>query len=113
MKEIENIYNDIIELSDVALQRKMWLNDNNETGQISSYTEVMCRLFDDNNFDDFIDNKAYKMGLSGSTIYELNKLRGLLNNYNEEDSDEKIITDPEWKKVVEQAKVAIKEWDKS
>ena len=112
-KIIESIYRMIIELSDLSLQRKLWLNENNDTGLISSYTEVMCSLFDDFSFDDFIDNRASKIGLSNATIFELNKLRELLNSYNEKESDEGIIGDPEWKEVVEQAKIVIREWDKT
>ncbi len=73
----------------------------------------MCSLFDDFTFDDFFDSRASKIGLSNSVIFELNKLRGLLNNYNEKDSDEEIIGDPEWGNVVEQAKRVIREWDKT
>ncbi|MBK7341176.1 MAG: hypothetical protein IPQ10_09945 [Saprospiraceae bacterium] len=72
----------------------------------------MSSLFDDFGFDDFIDNRATKVGLSNSLIFELNKLRELLNSYNEKESDEEIINDPEWKNIVEQAKMVIKEWDK-
>lgn len=110
---IGSVYKMIIELSDLSLQRKLWLNENNDTGLISSYTELMCSLFDDFNFEDLIDNRASKIGLSNSVIFELNKLRELLNNYNEKDSDEEIISDPEWGKVVEQAKTVIREWDKT
>jgi hypothetical protein len=55
-RRVENIYNDILELSDVNIQRKLWLNEANNTGLISSFTELMCRLFDDNNLDGFIDD---------------------------------------------------------
>ena len=108
---IENTYNKIIELSDLSLQRKIWLNENNDTGLISSFAELMCSLFDDFNFDDFIDNRASKMNLSDSAIFELNKLRELLNIYDEKDSDEDIINDPEWQKIVNQAKLVLKEWN--
>lgn len=107
------IYERIVEASDVALQRKIWLNQNNDTGLMSSYVELMCSLFDDFNFDDFVDNRASQIGLSNSVIFELNKLRELLNNYNEKDSDEEIINDPEWKKIVEQSKIVIEKWDKT
>lgn len=109
---IENIYRIIVELADLRLQRKLWLNENHETGLISSYTELMCSLFDDFGFDEFVDNKASKIGLSNSIIFELNKLRQLLNNYNEKESDEEIINDSEWRQVVKQAKVVIRKWDK-
>lgn len=111
-KIIEYIYNKIIELSDLDLQRKLWLNENNNTGLISSYAELMSSLFDDFNFDDFIDRTSSEIGLSDDTIIELNKLRELLNNYNDKESGEEIINDPEWEKIVEQAKVVIEKWDK-
>lgn len=107
----KNIYDDITELSDLSLQRKLWLNQNNDTGLISSYVEVMCRLFDDNEFDVFIDKTAFEIGLSEDVIFELNKLRTLLNDYNEKESDEDIINDLEWGKVVEQAKKVIIKWN--
>lgn len=109
--EIEQLYNTIVETSDITLQRKMWLNENNDLGLISSYVELMCSLFDDFYFDDFIDSTAAKIGLPNSTILELNKLRDMLNNYNEGNkSDEEIINDSEWLKVVEQAQEVLKKW---
>ncbi len=108
---IKYIYDKIIELSDLSLQRKLWLNENNDTGLISSYIEVMCSLFDDFQFDVFIDKTAFEIGLSEDVILELNNLRTLLNAYNEKESDEDIINDPEWKKVVEQAEIVIKKWN--
>jgi hypothetical protein len=111
-KIIKNIYRKIVELANLSLQRKLWLNENNDTGFISSYSELMCSLFDDFCFDDFIENKATKIGLSNSLIFELRKLRELLNNYKGKESDQEIINDKEWKKIVEQAKLIIREWDK-
>lgn len=42
---VKNIYDDIVELSDLSLQKKLWLNEDNDTGLISSYTEVICCYF--------------------------------------------------------------------
>lgn len=109
---IENIYRMVVQLANISLQRKLWLNEYNDTGLISSFNELMSSLFDDFGFDDFIDNRAAKIGLSNSLIIELNKLRELLNNYVEKESDEEIINDPEWKKNIEQAKIVIKEWNR-
>lgn len=109
---IDNIYSKILELSDVKLQIKIWLNRNNDTGLISSYTEVMCSLFDDFNFDDFIDKTAPEIGISTSVVVELDKLRNLLNDYKKKESDRDIISDPEWGKIVEQAKMVIKRWNR-
>lgn len=111
-KIIENIYGMVVQLANLSLQRKLWLNENNDTGLISSFYELMSSLFDDFCFDDFVDNEAAKIGLSSSLIIELKKLRELLNSYVEKESDEEIINDPEWKIIVEQAKIVIKEWDR-
>jgi hypothetical protein len=107
----KNIYDKIIELSDVDLQRKLWLNKNNDTGLISSYVELMCSLFDDYCFNDYVDNIFYKIGFSEKCIVELKKLRDLLNDYDEKEySDAEIINDLEWRKIIKQAKIVIKVW---
>ena len=111
-KIIEHIYRMIVELADLSLQRKLWLNKNNDTGLISSFAELMSSLFDDFGFDDFVEKGATKIGLSNSLILELRKLRELLNEYQEKDSDDEIINDPEWEIVAKQAKIVIEEWGK-
>lgn len=111
-KTHDYIYKKIIELSDLRIQRKLWLNENNDSGLISSYVELMCSLFDDFNFDDFVDKTPYEIKLSSTTISALKKLRELLNSYQEKESDEEIINDPAWQKVVEQAQITIEEWDR-
>lgn len=109
---LESIYFRLIELSDLVLQRKLWLNQNNDTGLISSYSELMNSLFDDFNFDDFIDQTVYQIGFPDSDVLELNKLRHLLNSYSEKESDIEILNDNEWEKVVKQAKIVVNNWDK-
>ena len=108
----KNIYEDIVELSDLTLQRKLWLNENNDTGLISSFEELYCRLFDDNDFEKFAESSAIKMGLNRKTITELKKLKDLLNRYEEKETPVKIIEDPEWHKITQQAKIVLKTWNK-
>jgi len=105
----KNIFNDIIELSDLEKQKTYWLGK--DPNHVSSYVELMCRLFDDDNFDDFVDNTASQIGFSKKAILELIKLRELLNNYKEKETDREIIEDSEWKKIAIQAKVVIENWD--
>lgn len=113
MREVEDgVFKVIVELSDIEMQRDRWLSGNQKNGYISSYVELMCSLFDDFNFDVFIKKTAYECGLSESTIIELNKLRDLLDNYNEKNSDEEILNDPEWNKIVNHAKKVVLMWDK-
>ena len=107
-KWIENTYRDILELSDFDIQKKSWLG--NDPHYSSSYVEIMCSLFDDNDFDNFID-ESEKLGLSYKLVNELNKLRELLNQYDEGDkTDEEIIEDPLWGLVVNQAKIVLDNW---
>lgn len=113
-----SIYRLISELSNLILQRKLWLNEDNDTGLISSYSglissysELMCSLFDDYDLNGFLDHEAVEHGLSKKLIHELKDLRESLNRYHEEGSDEEIINDPEWETIVEQAKEVLKGWE--
>jgi hypothetical protein len=105
---LKNIYLNILEISEVELQKKYWLSG--DPNHISSYYEVMCRLFDDNDFDGFIEEKTKQYKTPLTVIDELERLRVLLNEYEEKDTDEEIINDPEWHKVALQAKKIIKIW---
>lgn len=107
---IVNIYNDIKEISDIDYQKRAWCN--NSKYECSYYIEIMCRLFDDDNFDMFIDNNAKDYGFDSSFIVLLNQLRNMLNNYIEKNSDIEIITDPKWIKIALHAKKIICLWDK-
>lgn len=108
---IKNIYYDILEMSDLELQKKLWLNENNDTGMNSSYVELMCRLFDDNNIEDFISKNDLEIGFTERMLTEFKLLIDLLNSYEEKQSDKEILNDPEWYKIVDQAKVVLKVWN--
>jgi hypothetical protein len=110
-KNVENIYEDILELSDLELQKRLWLNDHNDTGLISSYTEVNNRLFDDNSFDLFIDKEVFELGFSPALIVELDALRTMLNRYEQKKTDVEIINDPKWSEVSKQASLVINMWN--
>ena len=98
-------------MSDLNLKRKLWLNENNDTGLTSSYVEINCRLFDDSYLDDFIDKKAIETAMSNDLILESDRLRILLNDYREKKNDQEIISDPRWLKVVNQAQIVIITWN--
>ena len=74
-----NIYNDILEISDLEKQKRYWLNQSD--GHSSSFNEVMCRLFDDNDFDNFTDEISKTYVNYPNFINELNLLKDLLNIY--------------------------------
>ena len=112
LKEINSC---IVEVSDIELQRKIWLNENNDTGKESSFDELICTLFDDFDINHFIKYEAMNYGLSEHVIKELKKLIDMLNgyilnNYKNKHSYEEIIEDKEWRKVSLQAKSVIEIW---
>jgi uncharacterized protein YjcR len=108
---LKNIYEDLIELSDKEMQNYLWLSNNENKKIISSYTEVMSRLYDDNNFDHFIDKEIPKLTKNKNLIIQLKKLRGLLDSYEQKETDLEIYNDPKWSTIVEQANVVLKLWD--
>ena len=106
---LKSIQNDILELSDIARQRAYWLG--NDPNHVSSYVELMSRLFDDNNFDQFVEIDTQTLGFSDAFRQDLKQLRELLNDYEEIDTDAEIIDDPKWESVREQARVVSDRWD--
>ena len=107
---VNGIRNDIVELSDIEVQKKYWLGKDSE--HISSYTELMCRLFDDDCFDHFIDKEALRYDVSIEVIGQLAIIRDLLNQYESGDkSDKEIIDDPKWLIIVNHAKIVLEGWE--
>ena len=112
--ELDYIYDKIEELSSVDLQNKLWLNRNNNTGRISSYT-LMCTLYDDINLELVLRKAMEKYGYSSDALNGLYQLNSLLNNYKEPYSngnidDELVIKDSNWQVVVEQAQTVLANW---
>ena len=114
--ELEYIHDRIEELSSVDLQEKMWLNQNNDTGRISSYAELMCSLYDDCFLELVLKKAMEKYGHSNNALNGLYKLSSLLNNYEEPYTnghidDELIIKDSNWQVIVKQAQRVLANWD--
>ena len=64
---VKSVYDNIEEASSIKQQKMYWLNENNVEGYISSYIELMCTLFDDFDFDDFVKNMACRLGFPPKT----------------------------------------------
>lgn len=105
-----NIYEDILEISKREFQEELWLGKNPK--KCSSFTEVMCRLFDDNSFEDFLNSSVYEIGFSPEIISELKILHAKLENYSELSSDAEIINDSKWEEVRKKAQNVILLWNK-
>ena len=71
----------------------------------------MSRLFDDNDFDLFLDKEYPSSGLSHALQEELFLLRDFLNTYQNSNTDEEMLDDPKWDKIITQAKKVITIWE--
>lgn len=108
---LNNIYNDLLELSSVDIQKEKWILGTG-TG-ISSYVELMNRLYDDDDFEKFLQEEIMLMGVSEAFISCLKDLSMMLNSYIDKgQSKEQIIEDEDWIKITEKAKEALSFWNR-
>ena len=107
----EDIYSAIENISDKAYQEEVWLGKSKDF--VSSFVEVICILFDDLCFKDefWKPEHIIHFNFSQKLIKEMQLLIDMIDNYKEKPTDEEILKDPEWDKVVEQAKRVIALWD--
>ncbi len=113
----KSIEDNLKELSDIELQRKLWLNINNPTNQVSSYDELYCRLFDDNSIEDFIENELINIKVKPKFLFEIKKLIQMLNDfkepelYQESKNDLYILDNLNWHMISEQSKLVLYLWN--
>ena len=108
----KGIYEEILIISSEELQNEMWLNADSKL--VSSYAEVMCSLYDDNLFEEFVNYGCIKLSFNESLIKNLRKLNILLklfkNTGYQHKFDENIINDKNWLSIIKVAKKIIKNW---
>jgi hypothetical protein len=103
----DNLRESIRYLSDHAYQEKAWLGKSSQ--YVSSFTEDVNAL-DDNCIEDFI-KEVRSMRNTSEFCVELEGLYKMVESYNPDYGDEKIIKDPDWISITEQAKKVLNLWD--
>ncbi|MEW5251794.1 SCO4402 family protein [Microbulbifer sp. 2201CG32-9] len=102
------IFSLIKEIADKEFQRKVWFEGDCE--EQSSFTEVVCALYDDYNFEDYLEFEAKKFN-STELVSELQKLNSKLNCFIDTlDGNaftEKFLTDKRWNSIQEEAQQII------
>jgi hypothetical protein len=69
------------------------------------FDEAMSKLYVDAEFNDFLSYQAWhQAGLDKRVAKELELLQGRLNAYDEPETDAEIVSDPAWKRIVDQAR---------
>ena len=91
------------EFADIAYQQRVWI-EGNGLPQIGSYSESMCRLFDDARIEEFANGKARDFGFSEVALTSLSALAHVLDNFDKELprglSDAEIVRREGWAEVV-------------
>lgn len=105
----KNIVEYLKQIASAEFQEKGWIR--NEIHDYCTFVETMCGLFDDSNFQNFIDKYAKPFGLSGDQINKLDKIRNALNDYDAKhgcyEDPSIIVKDPEWLEIRKMAKDAL------
>lgn len=108
---VENIHRDLLELSNIELQRSYW--NNMDRRHVSSYAELMSRLFDDDGFDEFVSALEKGAGSNTPETKKIVELREMLDSYNDDGkSDNDILGDSRWHDIVKQAQTVVEHWPK-
>lgn len=93
------------EMSDLKYQHIVWLG--HDPLIVSSFTELMCRLYDDFTFKDFIKIIPLK-SFNPDLVKRLNDLDSKIESFNKSPASEKdditIINDPAWIDIANDAK---------
>lgn len=107
LKDVRSV---IREIADPEFQERVWVRG--EGPEVSSWTEAMCKLFDDYHFDDFLDKDWQQFGLSSQLHESLDCLRIQLNEYEEKETDAEIVSDSKWQKNMNIAKEVLLHLDR-
>ncbi len=105
-----NIKSNIEVFSDLKRQKEAWIYGKSVAGSFCWYEEII-QLLDDSHFEIYLTENQSKIP---RVLYEaLKKLQIELDLYEGQETDAEILKDPEWHKIVEQAKKVIEIWNKT
>lgn len=106
----QRVYGAIRDISDIEFQKRAWLSNGNE---VSSFSEIICTLYDDSFFDEFLEeNDLTSKNIDYDIILEMKLLKHMLDLYDSSNDESIILRDPQWHAIVEQAKKIIELHDK-
>ena len=111
-----NIYQSLKDISDIENQKLLWLGKH--PTEISSFTETLGMLYDNFEFENYLD--FYKSHHGVNSLFDsMQELDRMISNYQitgyalemEKGGAEKILNDPKWIKISKKASDIIKHWD--
>ncbi len=103
----EQIESCLKELSDIAFQERVWVRG--EGPEVSSYTEVVCQLFDDTGIGDELCLEQHDGYVISKDIDPmLHELSDLLDSINSNLDTQEILKSPNWEEIRSCASHALK-----
>ena len=108
----KELYMNFLEASSKEFQQKVWIEDAIKN-YISFYDELRMFFFDVYDIDKLTSEWGYELGFGEELMNELRVFSKMLHNHDGYDKDMREIlnNDPEWDKIVEQAKKIVRLWD--
>jgi hypothetical protein len=76
-----NIIRDVYSFADPVYQQRVWVEAAGP--EVDSYSESLCRLFDDSNVEDFADGSALEFGFTDEMLQRLRTFVKTLNDFDE------------------------------
>lgn len=103
----KHIIGHLDELSDEEYQSRIWVRG--EGPECSSFTEVVCGLFDDQRFDQYVRDIMDEANLDEKEWCSVTEFKDTLNSFVTRvegiSDDVQIINDPQWPMIVSQARM--------
>lgn len=107
---IHNVIESLKQIASAEFQEKGWVKD--EIHDYCCYIETIAGLKQEGLFDEFVDEKAKDFGFSEEQIKKLDQFRKAIYTFDSKyggwEDPKTIISDPDWLKIRELAKDALK-----
>ncbi len=96
-----NLFNAIKDVSDIEMQKNAW--NGKSPNIVSSFSEIISILYDDFDFERYIEYYEKTDGES-ELLAQMKNLDKMIAEYNPLNSDELILSDPQWVEITKKAK---------
>jgi len=103
-----SIHKSLKSIADIEYQKKAWFG---KSKYVSSFSETINVLYDDNCFEDFIRHSYWEdKHRENELLATLLELHDMISRYKEPKGDDKIIEDLKWISITKKAKNALQLW---
>ena len=95
-----NLFNAIKDVSDIKMQINAW--NGKSPNIVSSFSEIISILYDDFDFERYIEYYEKENG-ENKLLALMKDLDKMISEYNPPNSDELILSDPQWIEITKKA----------